>query len=142
MSTAHARVSVVWLQLQRHCLIELLQEWRILLFVVYAPGVTKSLLEQHIHHLNDSRGVICPVRRETKEVQQTHCDGESASSDSSFEPMAEGNEESDSSFDFSASKLCCDDENELCDSDAEVEMLSELTTCLKGAVVVVVANVR
>ena len=35
--------------------------------------------------------------------------------------MAEGSEESGSSFDFSDSKLCCDDENELCDGDAEVE---------------------
>ena len=50
-------------------------------------------------HLNDSRGVICSGRKQAKE---SDCDVESASSDSSFEAMAEGDEESGSSFDFKA----------------------------------------
>ena len=42
--------------------------------------------------------MICPGRRESKETQLTHCDSEFVSSDSSFEPIAEGNEGSDSSL--------------------------------------------
>ena len=41
------------------------------------------------------------------------------SSDSNFEPMAEGNEESDSSFDFNDSKLFCGDETEVCDGQVQ-----------------------
>ena len=53
--------------------------------------------------------MICLGTRESKETQLTHCDGESVCSDSSFEPMAEINEESDISLGLNDSKLCCGD---------------------------------